>query len=257
MTGVGIAKSSFIASSFFTPAGFWGALGIGSAVTPVGWAVAAGVIGAGLSLVIGKKIVRGSSDRVKVIPEFINTPLDVLATGLFDMMCILGIKVAAVDGKITNDEYLFIQSYFINEWGYDRRFVELGIREIEKGAADHTIKEITEKLALFKKENPDCNHESMAKELLIFINGIVEADGVIDEREEMALERIKKIFEDVNSLSYSFSEAAKNTANFVSESGKKSFDAASAGAKTAADTFTSIGADAKRHLDKFFTKKTE
>jgi hypothetical protein len=103
-TGVAVAHSSLVASTFFTQSGLLGVLGIGATATPIGWAIAAGVAGAGLSIVIGKYFVRGSSGRVKSIPDFINTPLDILATGLFDMIAMLGVKLAAMDSNVNHQE---------------------------------------------------------------------------------------------------------------------------------------------------------
>ena len=119
IVGFGAAKSSLVASTFFAPSGILGAIGVGTAATPVGWAIAAGVVGAGLSLVIGKHLVRGNSSQVRAIPDCINTPMDVLALGLFDLMAMLGVKVAMVDGDYDADEKLRLRSYFVDEWGYD------------------------------------------------------------------------------------------------------------------------------------------
>lgn len=86
IVGFGAAKSSLVASTFFAPSGFLGAIGVGTAATPIGWAVAAGAVGAGLSLVVGKHLIRGSSSKVRAVPYCINTPVDILAVGLFDLI---------------------------------------------------------------------------------------------------------------------------------------------------------------------------
>jgi uncharacterized tellurite resistance protein B-like protein len=190
LVGFGAAKSSLVASTFFAPSGFLGAIGVGTAATPLGWALAAGVVGAGLSLVIGKHFIRGTSSKVRTIPDYINTPMDVLAVGLFDLMAMLGVKVALVDGDFDERERERIRRYFIEDWGYDEAFVEAGIKEIEAAAGDYTIKQVAEKLAAFKKQNPDCNYATMSKELITFLNELSAADGVVDEREELAIEKV-------------------------------------------------------------------
>lgn len=209
-TGIAVAKSSAVATTFFAPTGFWAAFGVGTAATPIGWAITAGAVGAGLSLIVGKYVVRGSSSRVKTVPEFINTPLDVLAVGLFDMIATLGVKLAAVDGRICDSEIRHIKNYFINEWGYCEAFVNSGLELILKEHDQFTIKEITTRLAEFKKRNPDCNYNSMAKEMLNFVNCVAQADDFFDEREEMAIERIESIFKEINSVAYSIQSHKKS-----------------------------------------------
>ncbi len=226
IVGFGAAKSSLVASTFFAPSGFLGAIGVGTAATPVGWAIAAGVVGAGLSLVIGKHFIRGTSDKVRSIPDYINTPMDILAVGLFDLMGLLGVKVALVDGDFDERERDRLRKYFVEEWGYDEAFVDAGLEEIEQAANEHTIKEVAEQLARFKKQNPDCNYSTMAKEIVAFLKELSEADGVVDEREEMAIEKVEEIFAEVNSIS--ITGMVSDTLDVVTDVGKRGADSVSA-----------------------------
>lgn len=253
-TGFVFAKSSLVASTFFAPSGFLGALGIGAAATPVGWAIGAGVAGAGLSLIIGRYFIRGSSGRVKQIPDFINTPMDVLATGLFDMIATLGVKLAEIDGKFVPEERDFITSYFIDEWGYDSLFVQQSLKLIEQHAHEHSIKEISEKLARFKKTNPDCNYDSMSQEIIRFINGIAEADGFLDEREEMAIARVEAVFKDVNSITTTLSESAKASAEHFSNFSKSSLDGLNSGLGNAKQGLQRLKSQSLDKLVRFRTK---
>ncbi len=202
IVGFGAAKSSLVASTFFAPTGFLGAIGVGTAATPLGWAIAAGVMGAGLSLVIGKHLVRGNSSKVRGIPDYINTPLDVLAVGLFDLLGMLGVKLALVDGHLHDAERDRLKVYFVDEWGYEEAFVDAGLATLEAAADEHSIREVAEQLAQFKKQNPDCNYKTMSAEIVGFLKELSEVDGTVDEREVLAIEKIESVFEDVNSLNW-------------------------------------------------------
>ena len=199
-TAIGIAKSSAVATTFFAPTGVLGALGIGTAVTPIGWVVAAAVITggawAGVSRYVGKK----SKGKTTVIPEFINTPMDVLGLALFDLMAPLALKVAFVDGKIHETEKAYIKQYFVNEWGYDAHFIDEAILVTKDKLHHFSIKGLASSLAELQKSNPDCNFEEMSAEIIKFLFAIIEVDGRIDEKEELALEKIEAIFAETGKL---------------------------------------------------------
>ncbi len=193
-TGAAIAKTTLVASTFFAPTGFAGLLGLGVAATPVGWVLAAAVLSGGAVLGVRRLLVDATGSRVTVIPKFINTPIDVLAVSLFDLIAPLLYKIAAVDGRITDDERACIRNYFIKEWGYDPVFIAAGTAVIESTLDDFSIKDLAETFAEFSKTNPDCNYAEMTRDLIEFIKIVIESDGIIDEREELVIEKIESIF---------------------------------------------------------------
>ena len=196
------AKSTVVASTFFAPTGFLATIGWGAAATtPIGWIVTAGVVSGGAWMGITSYIKNLSDEQVTVIPNFINTPLDVLALALFDLIAPLSLKIAAIDGEIDPEERKTIGTYFVKEWGYDPEFIDRGLTFIETKLSDFSIKSLAKTLAEFQKQNPDCNFKSMAKEISYFLRNVIEADGIIDEREEMAIEKIEDIFREVSKIS--------------------------------------------------------
>jgi len=200
-TAAVVAKSSVIASTFFAPSGFLAAIGIGTAVTPVGWVIAASVVTGGAWVGITRYLKNASASRVTVIPKFINTPLDVLALGLFDLLAPLALKVSAVDGDIDDTKRQLIHDYFVKEWGYDSRFVAEGIEYTESRISEFSIKRLAQTLAEFTRENRDCNFNIMSLEILGFLNNIVAVDGKLNQRQEKEIGRIKSIFKSASRYS--------------------------------------------------------
>ena len=199
-TAVSVAQSSAIASTFFAPGGLLAAVGIGTAVTPIGWVISAGVLSAGAWVGISRYLKNQTNTRVTIIPEFINTPLDILGLTLFDFIAPLALKIANIDGKIEPSERLVIRTYFVNEWGFDSGFVEKSLLYTETKLSDFSIKDIATALAEFKKSNPDCNYSVMSKDILSFLTDIMQSDGIIDEREEMAINLVDSIFTEVGKI---------------------------------------------------------
>lgn len=200
-TGAVVAKSSVVASTFFAPSGLLAAIGIGTAVTPIGWVIAAGVVTGGAWVGITRHLKKASASRVTVVPNFINTPLDVLALGLFDLLAPLALKVAEVEGRIDESDRSHIHDYFVKEWGYDPKFVGEGIKYIESNLAGLSIEAQAQTIADFTSQNRDCNFKLMSQEILGFLRNIVEVDGEIDAGDRVAIEDIETIFNSTNKFS--------------------------------------------------------
>ncbi len=200
-TAAVVAKSSVVASTFFAPTGLLAAIGIGAAVTPIGWVVAAGVVSGGAWFGITRHLKKASASKVTVVPNFINTPLDVLALGLFDLMVPLALRVAATDGGIDETRRQQIDDYFVGEWGYDASFVDAGLRHIEASLAELSVRDLAQTMAEFASQHRDCNFKMMSQEILDFLRHIVTLDGGIDARDEQAIVEIENIFKSANRFS--------------------------------------------------------
>jgi hypothetical protein len=197
-TAAVVAKSSVVASTFFAPTGLLAAIGIGAAVTPIGWVVAAGVVSGGAWFGITRHLKKASASKVTVVPNFINTPLDVLALGLFDLMVPLALRVAAAEGRIDVARRQQIDDYFVGEWGYDASFVDAGLRHIEASLGELSVSELAQTMAEFASQNRDCNFKMMSQEILDFLRHIVTLDGGVDARDEQAIVEIASIFKSAN-----------------------------------------------------------
>ncbi|MGQ0564831.1 MAG: TerB family tellurite resistance protein [Gemmobacter sp.] len=190
-TGAGVAASPVVAGAFFGATGFWASLGLGAAAaTPIGWIAAAAFV-SGTAYYGVTRALRGYAEsRVEVIPKFINSPIDELGAALFDMIGALSLKVARMDGAIDAGERAAIIDYMVAEWGYDRAYAERALALLEENTPAQTIKAMAAAIASFVAANPDCNFEAFRAELLTILQEVAQADGILDEREELAIEAI-------------------------------------------------------------------
>ena len=194
-TAASIAKSSAVASYFFGGSGLLTALGLTTATTPIGWVIAAGTISGAAWFGMARYLKQFSKERVTVIPEFLNTPLDVLGVSLFGFLAPLALKVAVADEEIADVERDKIRSYFVKTWGFDSVFVDAGLEYTESNLARYEITSVADVLAAYQKDNPDCNYKRMCEETIAFLHDILEADGRADPREVKAIETIRSVFE--------------------------------------------------------------
>lgn len=201
--GVGFAgakvASTLGASGFFGTTGILGLLGIGTAATPLTVIIAAGVVSG-----LGWRLFRGylrsiSEDKIITIPKYLNTPLDILAVGIFDLLATLSLKVAKADGMINSSEFDKIVANFVTQWGYDKQFVEAGIAyfyvELDKYDTEKTAQEF----AVYLRENPDCNFKAISKGTTSFLEDLASVEDFGYEKKQKEIQKIKEIFATENS----------------------------------------------------------
>ena len=186
-TGAAITSSSAVASTFFAPTGLLGLLGIGTAVTPIGWVAFAALASGGACYGLYRLLGNAKGSRVIEIPKFLNTPLDTLGLGMFDLIAPVALRLAAVDGHVDPQEREFLTFHLVTEWGLNREFVTLGIRAIEPEVTHGKIEAMAKELADFLHSNPDCNHLAIADELSQFLRQMLEASGELTVQEEVTL----------------------------------------------------------------------
>ncbi len=211
-TGAAVASSSVVASTFFASGGLLSLIGLGTAVTPVSWVVAAAFVSGSAYYGVTRLFRSFSGTRVDTIPKFINTPIDLLAASLFDLMAALAVRVAAIDGVIAEEEKDVIVRHFIEDWGLDQAYVEQAMTVIVDGIEAAGVKDLARALASFQIDNPDCNPAAMQSELMQLLANVIATDGVSDEREELALEAIERVFRE--EIEFSFSKAGRNLAQW-------------------------------------------
>jgi hypothetical protein len=192
-TGAAVAKSGVVATTFFAPTGLLGALGIGTAATPIGWVALAALASGGACYGLYRYLGNSKGSRVIEIPRFLNTPLDALGLALFDLIAPLALRLAQVDGQIEPEERAFLTTHLVEDWGLDRHFVSQAMQVIEPGLHELTVEAMASELAGFLHANPDCKHKVIAADLSEFLRQMLVSTGRLTEAEEQALNKVSKL----------------------------------------------------------------
>lgn len=192
-TGAAIAKSGVVATTFFAPSGLLGLLGIGTAVTPIGWVAFAALASGGACYGMYRLLGNSKANRVIEIPKFLNTPLDTLGLALFDLIAPLALRLAAVDGSVEPEERQALIKHLVMEWGLDSDFVPRAIDSIEPKVMQSSIDDLASELSDFLHANPDCNHKEIAAELVRFLQCMLESGGVLSKGESDALATVESV----------------------------------------------------------------
>ena len=185
--GVGgmVAGSSAVATTFFPATGIMAAVGLGAAVTPVGVIVLAAVLSGVAWTAIAKRFDDFGTRYVDEIPKFINTPLDLLAVSIFDLLSPMFVKLASVDGDFDELERNTIVDYFVEDWGYNKKFVKVGIDMASESAL--TFDEVIGGFVEFIRANPDCNAKVVSQNVMAFLQEVADASNGVVDREQRAL----------------------------------------------------------------------
>ena len=162
---------------------------IGSIITPLPYVALAAVGSTIIYYGVMAKQKASSPDHLLIIPKFINTPLDLLAVSLFDLIAPLLYKIAISDGEFHQSERDGISNYFINTWGYSEAYVEKSFEIISQQInQDQPLKEMIEPFLKYINDNRDCNKDAIGKDLLKIFREIAEADGELKAEEKEFLE---------------------------------------------------------------------
>ena len=205
--GAGAGGGSLIASAL-APKGVAALLTLFNPVSPVPYIVGASVASAGMFYGVTRLYRSYYGSRVEEIPRFLNTPIDVLGASFMDLVGSLAIKVAAIDGEIDHAERRVINEYFVDEWGYDPDYTSHALNLLEETTNEQRVSEMAATLAEFARTNPDCDFSKIQNGFKALLTEIAEADGKLDEREEMAIERIITALDHEISTYNSFKRAA-------------------------------------------------
>lgn len=223
--GAAAASSPLVVSTFFSGGGgLLSTLGFGAAAaTPVAWILAAAVASGGAYYGVMRLASGYASSRVASVPKFINTPIDLLGATLFDLIGGLALKVAAFSNGIDQTERKALLDYFSDEWGLSKDYMAKAIPIIENEIAGKSLKEMTRLLAEFQIDNSDCNPSFMKRDIINLLGEIVQADGEIDEREELAIETVERELNNNLSLHSQLSKKSRRVANSAADNASKAF----------------------------------
>lgn len=228
-TGAAVAKSSLVATSFFAPSGLLGAIGIGTAATPIGWVAFAALASGGACYGLYRFLGNSKGSRVIEIPRFLNTPLDALGLALFDLIAPLALGLAKVDGQIDPEERELITLHLVEDWGLDAHFVKQALQVIEPGLNELNVEAMAQELAEFLHANPDCKHQVIATELSGFLREMLTSTGALTPVEEQTLVKVSELLHAVpnGNLANWWAEAKATIApvgSHLAESASKTVD---------------------------------
>ena len=228
-TGAAVAKSSLVATSFFAPSGLLGAIGIGTAATPIGWVAFAALASGGACYGLYRFLGNSKGSRVIEIPRFLNTPLDALGLALFDLIAPLALGLAKVDGQIDPEERELITLHLVEDWGLDAHFVKQALQVIEPGLNELNVEAMAQELAEFLHANPDCKHQVIATELSDFLREMLTSASALTPAEEQTLAKVSQLLHTVpnGNLANWWAEAKATIApvgSHLAESASKTVD---------------------------------
>ena len=195
VTGAGVA--AITGAGWYLSLGALGklAIAVGIASTPVGWIAGAGA--AGMVGVIGLKkfFNKANAKAIDSIPKFLNTPLDVVALNISQIIFPPAIRMACVDNDFCSAERDVIKSYFVGEWGYNEEFVNGNIDLYSHNISTIDYRLFRETLNKICNTTKELKKDKIVKELLFLLEEVIRADGRVAPEESNEFEYVKLILQ--------------------------------------------------------------
>jgi len=253
------ASSSVVATTFFAPTGFLAGLGLVSAATPVGWLIGVGLATGAGYVALSSLLERPKDKHVVVVPKYINTPLDVIALSLIEVMLPMSLKVAMSDGDLDERESMLIKHYYVNQWGYDAVFIERMSQEYLEHLNEIRFEPVADAFNLYLHDNPDCDPGFIINGLLGHLREITQQGDVNKQAETLALKELESLLYQatepnfVNStfdgIKSSMSRLPEKASNALGNSAEMTQDYSKKAINKALTTVQMVSATAKKAHD--------
>jgi uncharacterized protein (DUF697 family) len=184
--------AAIVGTAWLSGLGTLGTLGLslGVVTTPVGWIAAAGLGGGGVVFVLKKMLKKAKKSSVDEVPKYINTPLDILAANLVNLMLPPMIYVSGIDGEHHDKERETIINYFLEEWGISHSFIQGKYNELVLSGGHFDLQAWSESIGQLS-ESKDISYEELCEELITALEAVKDADGVHHDSEQDAIEAVR------------------------------------------------------------------
>ncbi len=161
---------------------------------PIGWAAAAGLAAGALYFRTASRLKTAPAPAgAMIIPESIQTPIELLAASLLALKLPIAIKFSQYGGSEATQRE--ITQYYTRRWGYSLSFVDASYSNSIEIAETRTYEELVLALHQFLAGNDDCDEERLANDLLGLLREL-EMLTPDDTSRSSLLARLASNFED-------------------------------------------------------------
>ena len=170
-------------------AGLLGFIGLGS--TPVGWVALAGVVGASAFYGGSQLLKKAKQGAVEEIPKYINSPVDVIASSILFFIAPIVFKLAKLDGRISDEEKAFIHEYFVDEWGFDKTYINAQLAALIEASDTVNFDEICLKIDELVKTG-DVNKNQLITHVVELSEKLCQIDQSEHDETQLQIDALKK-----------------------------------------------------------------
>ena len=187
-----VAAAGVAGATWYGGLGTLGSIGlsIGLVSTPIGWLAAAGVAGGAAVFGLNRLIKKAKKGAVDEVPKYVNTPLDVLATNMVNLMLPPMVYISGADGTYDEREREIVIRHFVEGWGISQSFIEAQYDFLVADGGQFDVEAWSEAIGQLS-ESKDISYEEICADLICALEAVGDADGVREESENQAIEEIR------------------------------------------------------------------